>query len=150
MHGITRDSIKTLAPKLGFGFSEKKISINEVIEKIKSEEITEIFGMGTGAVVAPIGKLFYKDQEIEINNGKSGKVAKAIYNSLTAIQYGIEQDPLIGYIQYSINKNESKNMATVKLIQYEESNSEVREIYDDIRKTRGGEFIINFWLCFGE
>ena len=103
--------------------------------------------MGTGAVVAPIGKLFYKDQEIEINNGNSGKVAKAIYNSLTAIQYGIEQDPLIGYIQYSINKNESKNMATVKLIQYEESNSEVREIYDDIRKTRGGEFINNFWLA---
>ena len=38
-------------------------------------------------------------------------------------------------------------MATVKLIQYEESNSEVREIYDDIRKTRGGEFINNFWLA---
>ena len=93
LHGITRDSIKTLAPKLGFGFSEKKISINEVIEKIKSEEITEIFGMGTGAVVAPIGKLFYKDQGIEINNGNSGKVAKTIYNSLTAIQYGIEKDP---------------------------------------------------------
>ena len=116
LHGITRDSIKTLAPKLGFGFSEKKISINEVIEKIKSEEITEIFGMGTGAVVAPIGKLFYKDQEIEINNGNSGRVAKTIYNSLTAIQYGIEKDPLIGYIQYKINKNESINMATVKLI----------------------------------
>ena len=49
--------------------------------------------MGTGAVVAPIGKLYHKDQEIEINNGNSGKVAKAIYNSLTAIQYGIEKDP---------------------------------------------------------
>tara|TARA_S200000501_G_scaffold360529_1_gene387724 strand:+ start:1083 stop:2150 length:1068 start_codon:yes stop_codon:yes gene_type:complete len=93
LHGITRDSIKTLAPKLGLGFLERKISINEVIKKIRTKEITEIFGMGTGAVVAPIGKLLYKDQEIEINNGKSGKVAKTIYDGLTAIQYGIENDP---------------------------------------------------------
>ena len=41
-------------------------------------------------------------------------------------------------------------MATVKLIQYEESNSEVRAIYDDIRKTRGGEFINNFWLALAD
>ncbi|OUU75910.1 MAG: alkylhydroperoxidase [Methylococcaceae bacterium TMED69] len=38
-------------------------------------------------------------------------------------------------------------MATVKLIKYEESSSEVRAIYDDIRKTRGAEFINNFWLA---
>ena len=93
LHGITRDSIKRLAPKLGFGFSEKKISINEVIKKIRTKDITEVFGMGTGAVVAPIGKLLYKNQEIKINNGVSGKVAKTIYDSLTAIQYGTNKDP---------------------------------------------------------
>ena len=49
--------------------------------------------MGTGAVVAPIGKLLYKNQEIKINNGKSGKIAKTIYDRLTAIQYGTENDP---------------------------------------------------------
>ena len=35
-------------------------------------------------------------------------------------------------------------MATVKLIQYEESNSEVREIYDDIRKQEEANSLITF------
>ena len=93
LHGITRDSIKTLAPRLGFRFSEKKLNIQEVIEKIKSKEITEVFGMGTGAVVAPIGTLLYKEQEIVVNNCRAGKVAKSIYTSLTNIQYGKDRDP---------------------------------------------------------
>lgn len=38
-------------------------------------------------------------------------------------------------------------MATVELISYEKANDEVRSVYDDIRKTRGSDFINNFWLA---
>ena len=38
-------------------------------------------------------------------------------------------------------------MATVKLIGYEESSGKVREIYEDIKKHRGTDFINNFWLA---
>lgn len=38
-------------------------------------------------------------------------------------------------------------MATVKLISYEESSGKVREIYNDIKKHRGTDFINNFWLA---
>ncbi len=36
-------------------------------------------------------------------------------------------------------------MATVKLIEYEDASSDVREIYDDIRAFRKTDFINNFW-----
>ncbi|WP_317055388.1 carboxymuconolactone decarboxylase family protein [Roseovarius rhodophyticola] len=36
-------------------------------------------------------------------------------------------------------------MATVTLISDEEATPEVRAVYDDIRTTRGGDFINNFW-----
>ena len=36
-------------------------------------------------------------------------------------------------------------MATVKLIEYAEANTEVRAVYDDIKATRKTDFINNFW-----
>jgi len=38
-------------------------------------------------------------------------------------------------------------MATVKLIGYENASPEAREVLDDIRKTRGSDFINAFWLA---
>ncbi|QGX97453.1 carboxymuconolactone decarboxylase family protein [Roseovarius faecimaris] len=36
-------------------------------------------------------------------------------------------------------------MATVPLLTDEEASPEARAVFDDIRKTRGGDFINNFW-----
>ena len=36
-------------------------------------------------------------------------------------------------------------MATVKRIEYEDASPEVREVYDDIMKTRNVDWINNFW-----
>jgi AhpD family alkylhydroperoxidase len=36
-------------------------------------------------------------------------------------------------------------MSTVKLIEYQEASEEVREVYDDIMKTRDTDYINNFW-----
>lgn len=38
-------------------------------------------------------------------------------------------------------------MATTNLVSYEESVGKVRAIYDDIKKSRGTNFINNFWLA---
>lgn len=36
-------------------------------------------------------------------------------------------------------------MSTVKLIEYQDASAEVREVYDDIMKTRETDYINNFW-----
>lgn len=93
LRGVTRDSIMQLAPGLDLTISEKRIEIDEVVNGINDGRITEAFGMGTGAVIAPVGRLAYQDRELVLNDGEPGPVARRIYNELTGIQYGRRPDP---------------------------------------------------------
>jgi branched-chain amino acid aminotransferase len=86
--GITRDSILKLAKDLGYEVSEEPVEVNEMLQGIDSGEITEVFGCGTAAVIAPVGKFGYRDNVTIINNNEVGPVALHLYEELTNIQYG--------------------------------------------------------------
>jgi branched-chain amino acid aminotransferase len=47
-----------------------------------------MFGTGTAAVVAPIGKLGYGDRELPVADGNEGELTKRLYETIHAIQYG--------------------------------------------------------------
>ena len=78
--------------------SEKQLSIDHIIDNIKNGSLTEAFGIGTAAVIAPIGSISYKNKEYKINNFNSGKISKDLYNEITSIQYGSTKD-LFGWIE---------------------------------------------------
>ncbi len=86
--GVTRKSILQLARDLGLSATEERIDFEEVLADIRRGHITEIFGMGTGAVVAPVGRLGYQGRDIVLNDGQPGPVAKRLFDELTGIQYG--------------------------------------------------------------
>lgn len=91
--GVTRDSMLKLAPDLGFTVSEDRIDINDMLADIERGRITEAFAIGTGAVVAPVGKFGYQGKEFPVNANRTGPVAQRIYDALTDIQYGRVPDP---------------------------------------------------------
>lgn len=93
LHGITRDSVVRMAPDLGYTVSEERLDIDEVMKDIRSGRITEVFGIGTAAVIAPVGKLGNEDDVALVKNHESGPVAKHLYQALTDIQYGRTSDP---------------------------------------------------------
>lgn len=86
--GITRASIIELASDLGLTISEDRISIMNALSDIKSGKITEVFAMGTGAVIAPVGVLHYKGQDYIVNDQNTGPVSQKLYDYLTQIQLG--------------------------------------------------------------
>lgn len=90
---ITRDSVLRLLEKEGSAIQERPISIDEVIQAHKDGSLEEVFGVGTAAVVSPIGLLNYKGKDYEIANGKTGPVAKGMFEELMGIQYGTRPDP---------------------------------------------------------
>ena len=47
---------------------------------------------GTAAVISPVGALVYKGEEITINNFKIGDLTQKLYDYLTGIQWGKEED----------------------------------------------------------
>lgn len=93
LRGVTRRSLLTLAPDLGYRVHERRIEIDEVIAGLDDGSISEVFGMGTGAVIAPVGRLSYRDREIAIRDGQPGPVATRLYDELTGLQYGRRADP---------------------------------------------------------
>ena len=90
--GITRKSVLHLGKDLGYDVAEEPIDVNDMLADVKSGKITEVFGCGTAAVIAPVGKFGYKDDEYTINNYEVGPVAKRLYQELTDIQYGRIED----------------------------------------------------------
>ncbi len=93
LEGVTRNSLLTLAPDLGYTVEERRITIDEVLDGLASGTISEIFGMGTGAVIAPVGRLRYREHDLTIRDGQPGPLARHLYDELTGLQYGRRPDP---------------------------------------------------------
>jgi len=92
--GITRDSVLTLAKGMGMEVAERHIAIDEVIADAKAGKIAEAFGTGTAAVVSPVNKICYRDEEVSLGDGLIGNVTMELYNRLTDIQLGKADDPM--------------------------------------------------------
>ena len=90
--GITRDSVIKLAKYMDYRVEERDLTIEEVFEAHGNGTLKEVFGSGTAAVISPVGIMEWKNQKIGINNRKIGEFTAMMYEKLTGIQYGIEQD----------------------------------------------------------
>jgi branched-chain amino acid aminotransferase len=90
--GITRKSILELADDAGIKPEERMVAVDELVEGILSGKVTEIFGAGTAAVISPVGRINYQDEEYIVNNNETGYWARKFFDTLTGIQYGELQD----------------------------------------------------------
>jgi branched-chain amino acid aminotransferase len=91
--GITRDSVIALGQSWGMTVSERKISIDEVIDAHTAGHLKEIFGSGTAAVISPVGELKYEDTMITVGDGQVGPMAHKFFQTLQDIQYGTIEAP---------------------------------------------------------
>ena len=90
--GVTRDSMIHVLRDWGYTVEERDLSIDELMEAGRNGKLTEAFGTGTAAVVSPIGQLYYKGEEIVINDFKTGELTQKLYDTLTGIQWGKLED----------------------------------------------------------
>lgn len=89
LDGVTRDSILTLAKKMNFPAEERRIKLEELEKGFKDGSITEAFGAGTAAVVAPIQSIRIHgiDYTIPLPDGNSfqSKVKKQLFEIRTGL-----------------------------------------------------------------
>ncbi len=86
--GITRQSVLTILHEWGIPAVEESLSIEELLHATAAGDLEEMFGTGTAAVISPVGKLRYRDQELQINNGQVGELSQRLFDHITGIQYG--------------------------------------------------------------
>ena len=91
--GITRKSSIELLRAHGYKVSERRVSIDEVIEAQKNGKLNEAFGTGTAAVISPVGMMEYKGTDYVVNGGEMGEITKWLYDTITGIQTGRLPDP---------------------------------------------------------
>ncbi|MFW1677421.1 branched-chain amino acid aminotransferase [Pontibacter sp. JAM-7] len=91
LHGITRDSILTLARDMGMTVSERNISVEELLERA-AKPGCEAALSGTAAVLAPVGKLIYHDKEYTVGDGGVGATTLKLRKALNDIQWGKAED----------------------------------------------------------
>lgn len=90
--GVTRMSVIELARGLGYKVEERPLDIAEVQAGARDGSLTEVFGTGTAAAIAPVGRLRHEGEDLLINDQQVGPVAEALYNALQDIQYGRADD----------------------------------------------------------
>ena len=89
LHGITRDSLLTLARDRGFAVSERVFDVTEMLEWVKTGEAAL---SGTAAVLAGVGTLIYRGAEHRVASGEVGPLTRALRSALVAIQHGEAPD----------------------------------------------------------
>ena len=91
--GITRKSCIQLMESWGYKVSERLLSIDELIDAVKTGKLVEAWGTGTAAVVSPIGCLSVDGVDYTVGEGKIGQLTQRLYDTLTSIQWGKAPDP---------------------------------------------------------
>jgi branched-chain amino acid aminotransferase len=89
LHGVTRDSLLTLARDLGYKVSERVFDVEEMLEWVKTGEAAL---SGTAAVLAGVGTLIYRGADHRVGNGDVGPLTSALRAQLVAIQQGDAPD----------------------------------------------------------
>ena len=90
--GITRKSCLEVLRAEGYTVTERRISVDELVEAMQNGTLREAWGCGTAAVVSPIGELAYGDMKYTVNNFEIGEITHHLYDTLTGIQWGKTPD----------------------------------------------------------
>lgn len=92
--GITRKSAIELLASQGVKVSERLLSVDELINACETGTLEEAWGIGTAAIISPIGSLAYQGKEYSINGGQIGQFSQKLYDDLSGIQWGLKEDTM--------------------------------------------------------
>ena len=92
LDGVTRDTVLTLAREWGYPVEERRVSVAEVIEGAKNGKLTDAFGAGTAATIAPVGSISHNGEEYFLSDPKTREFSQRVLKDLDAIKYGNAPD----------------------------------------------------------
>lgn len=94
LEGVTRDSILTLARDMAiYPVEERRISMDEIMEGFTKGTLTEAFGTGTAAVVAPIAVIHIDGVDYQIPAAGPTSFQLQVKEKLSNMRLGLEPDP---------------------------------------------------------
>lgn len=91
--GITRDSVLTLARARKMKVEERKISVDELVERLSQGRVSDAFGVGTAVTIAPIELIGYEGKDYVLPPVGIRQFSSSILKELESIRRGEAPDP---------------------------------------------------------
>ncbi len=92
LDGVTRASILTMAKEEGLTIEERRISVDELEEGFKNKTLTEAFGCGTAAVVAPVAVINIRGIDHAFPEVDPNSIQQRLKKKLLDIRTGVATD----------------------------------------------------------
>jgi len=89
LHGVTRDSLLTMAKDMGYQVEERIFTVDEMLVWVRDGEAAL---SGTAAVLSGVGTLIRGDREYPVGSGAIGPNTQKLRAALVAIQQGEAPD----------------------------------------------------------
>jgi branched-chain amino acid aminotransferase len=94
LRSVVKRSVVDLARHWGIPVEERRISVEEVVLAIREGRLTDAFGAGTAATIAPIAKIGFRGEVFELPALETRAVSKRIKAYLDGIKTGECADEL--------------------------------------------------------
>ena len=92
LDGVTRKSVLQIAKDWGLKVEERQLTVKELVQGIKDGSVTEAFGAGTAAVIAPICTIGYDGQDYNLPERKESDFSSKVYKEINQIRLGEVED----------------------------------------------------------
>lgn len=88
LRGVTKRSVVDIAKEWGVPVEERKVSVKEIVEGLKDGSVSDAFGAGTAATIAPIAVIGFRDELFELPPVESRDLSNRIMAHLNGIKSG--------------------------------------------------------------
>ncbi len=87
LHGVTRDSVLTLARDRGLAVEERDLGVDELLAWRAEAALS-----GTAATLSGVGALLHRGERLTVGTGEVGPVTLGLRDGLLAVQRGTAED----------------------------------------------------------
>jgi branched-chain amino acid aminotransferase len=94
LKGVTKRSVIEIAQHWGISVEERKITVDEIITALKEGRVSEVFGAGTAATIAPIAKIGFRGELYELPAVKTREISNKVSRYLSDVKVGSIEDEM--------------------------------------------------------
>jgi branched-chain amino acid aminotransferase len=92
LDGVTRKSVIQIAKDWGIDVQERQLSVKELVSGILDGSVTEAFGAGTAAVIAPIQIIGFEGKDYQLPDKKESDFSSKVFTEINQIRLGEIED----------------------------------------------------------
>ncbi len=92
LDGVTRNTVLAVAKDWGYEVQQRKVSVAEIIDLLKKNELDAAFGVGTAATIAPIKSINYEGTNYNLKSAADNEFAAKVSTYLDRLKRGLEED----------------------------------------------------------